>query len=111
MTFSLSPGQAHDASEGRELLKRLGSPDRPLNLIMDVRMKATRPANWPWTWATPVVPPKSTRLQLGVRPRHVQAPNEVETLVPAPQVRQLKREEPTDSVKLTELLALYAHLH
>ena len=35
ITFSLSPGQAHDAPEGRELLKRLGPPNRPLHLIMD----------------------------------------------------------------------------
>jgi hypothetical protein len=31
----LSPGQAHDAPEGRELLKRLGKPNRPLHLLMD----------------------------------------------------------------------------
>ena len=35
VTFSLSPGQAGDAPEGRALLSRLGAPDRPLHLIMD----------------------------------------------------------------------------
>ena len=35
ITFSLSPGQAHDAPEGRKLLTRLG-PQRPgLSLLMD----------------------------------------------------------------------------
>jgi transposase len=33
--FTLSPGQAHDAPEGRALLSRLGPPNRPLHLIMD----------------------------------------------------------------------------
>ena len=35
ITFCLSPGQAHDAPEGRALLPRLGAPSRPLHLIMD----------------------------------------------------------------------------
>jgi len=35
VTFSLSPGQAHDAPAGRALLSRLGPPDRPLHLLMD----------------------------------------------------------------------------
>lgn len=35
MTFSPFPGQTHDAPEGRESLKRLGPPSRPLHLIMD----------------------------------------------------------------------------
>jgi transposase len=33
--FSLSPGQAHDAPEGQELLRRLGAPNRLLHLLMD----------------------------------------------------------------------------
>ena len=36
MTFSLSPGQAHDAPEGRKLLKRLGSQRHNLSLLMDM---------------------------------------------------------------------------
>ena len=35
MTYSLSPGQAHDAPEGRKLLKRLGSQRHNLSLLMD----------------------------------------------------------------------------
>ena len=35
ITFSLSPGQAHDAPAGRLLLERLGAPARPIHLIMD----------------------------------------------------------------------------
>ena len=35
VTFSLSPGQAHDAPEGHELLSRIGPTDRPLHLLMD----------------------------------------------------------------------------
>ena len=35
ITFSLSPGQAHDAPECRALLRRLGGPDRPVHLLMD----------------------------------------------------------------------------
>jgi hypothetical protein len=35
ITFALSPGQAHDASEGRALLKRLGKPNWPIHMLMD----------------------------------------------------------------------------
>ena len=35
ITFSLSPGQAHDAPEGRKLLNRLGQQHANLSLIMD----------------------------------------------------------------------------
>ena len=35
ITFSLSPGQAGDAPEGRKLLTALGAPNRHLHLIMD----------------------------------------------------------------------------
>jgi hypothetical protein len=34
-TFSLSPGQARDAPEGRKLLSGLGGPHRPMHLIVD----------------------------------------------------------------------------
>lgn len=64
MTFSLSPGQAHDASEGRELLKRLGAPDRSLHLIMDRAYEGNETRQLALDLGyTPVVPPKSTRLQ------------------------------------------------
>ena len=35
ITFALSPGQAHDAPEGRKLLHRLGRAPWPLHLLMD----------------------------------------------------------------------------
>ena len=35
MTFSLSPGQAHDAPEGRKLLQRLGPQRKDLSIVMD----------------------------------------------------------------------------
>lgn len=64
MTFSLSPGQAHDASEGRELLKRLGSPDRALHLIMDRAYEGNETRQLALDLGyTPVVPPKSNRIQ------------------------------------------------
>jgi transposase len=35
LTFALSPGQAHDAPEGRKLLQRVGRMPRPVHLLMD----------------------------------------------------------------------------
>ena len=35
MTFSLSPGQAHDAPEGRKLLNRLGPQRENPSVVMD----------------------------------------------------------------------------
>jgi hypothetical protein len=35
LTFALSPGQAHDAPEGRTLLHRFGRLPRPIHLLMD----------------------------------------------------------------------------
>ena len=35
VTFSLSPGQAHDAPEGRKLLRRLGPQRASPALVMD----------------------------------------------------------------------------
>jgi transposase len=35
VTFSLSPGQDHDAPAGRALLKQLGPSSRPIHLLMD----------------------------------------------------------------------------
>ena len=63
VTFSLSPGQAHDGPHGQELLKSLGPPAWPMHLLMDrayegneTRQLALDPG------FTPVVPPRSTRL-------------------------------------------------
>src|SRR5689334_21153915 len=35
VTFTLSPGQAHDCPEGRQLLRKLGEAKWPIHLIMD----------------------------------------------------------------------------
>ena len=35
LAVALSPGQAHDAPEGRKLLHRLGRMPRPIHLLMD----------------------------------------------------------------------------
>jgi len=61
ITFSLSPGQAHDAPEGRALLSRLGAPNRPLHLIMD-RANETRQLALDLGFIA-VVPPLATRVE------------------------------------------------
>src|SRR6186713_3127803 len=53
ITFSLSPGQAHDAPEGRALLSRLGPPSRgrcTSSWIAPTR--ATRHGSLRWTWVS-----------------------------------------------------------
>jgi len=71
MTFSLSPGQAHDAKPGEELLKSmdlnalgLRSTDSKISMIMDRAYEgdATRQLVLDLGFA-PVVPPKANRLQ------------------------------------------------
>jgi transposase len=50
--------------EGRELLKRLGAPDRPLHLIMDRAYEGNETRQLALDLGyTPVVPPKSTRVE------------------------------------------------
>ena len=44
MTFSLSPGQAHDAPEGRKLLHRLGVQQKDLSIVMDRAYEGQRDA-------------------------------------------------------------------
>ena len=63
ITFSLSPGQAHDAPEGRKLLTQLGGQDRPMHLIMDRAYEGdeTRQLAFDLGFA-PVVPPQSPRI-------------------------------------------------
>lgn len=64
ITFSLSPGQAHDAPEGRELLKRLGPPNRPLHLLMDRAYEGNETRQLALDLGfIPVVPPLRTRLE------------------------------------------------
>ena len=63
MTFSLSPGQAGDAPEGRALLSSLGAPDRPLHLIMDRAYEGNETRQLALDLGfIPVVPPKTTRI-------------------------------------------------
>jgi hypothetical protein len=38
VTFCVSEGQAHDAPQGRRLLRSLGPASRPIHLIMDPRL-------------------------------------------------------------------------
>ena len=61
ITFSLSPGQAHDAPEGSKLLTRLG-PQRPgLSLLMDRAYEGNETRQLALGFM-PVVPPLSTRV-------------------------------------------------
>jgi transposase len=63
ITFALSPGQAHDAPEGRRLLRKLGGATWPIHLIMDRAYEGdeTRQLALDLNFV-PVVPPKSTRI-------------------------------------------------
>ena len=64
VALSLSPGQAHDAPEGRKLLNRLGKQDDDLPLIMDRAYEGneTRQLALALGYA-PVVPPLRTRTE------------------------------------------------
>ena len=63
ITFALSPGQAHDAPEGRELLNRLGPPSRPLYLLMDRAYEGDETRQLALELGfVPVVPPKNNRI-------------------------------------------------
>ena len=63
LTFALSPGQAHDAPEGRKLLHRVGRMPRLIHLLMDRAYEgdATRQLALDLGYV-PVVPPKHNRL-------------------------------------------------
>lgn len=63
ITFSLSPGQAHDAPAGRELLKRLGPQQGELHLVMDRAYQGDETRQLALALGyTPVVPPLNTRI-------------------------------------------------
>ena len=63
VTFSLSPGQAHDAPEGRKLLGRLGLQDQNRFLLMDRAYQGNETRQLALALGfTPVVPPLSTRV-------------------------------------------------
>jgi transposase len=64
ITFALSPGQAHDAPAGRALLRRLGTPGRPIHLIMDRAYEGDETRQLALDLGfLPVVPPLRTRVQ------------------------------------------------
>jgi len=62
--FSLSPGQASDSVEGRELLAGIGPLPAPLHLIMDKAYQDDETRQLALDFGfIPVVPPKSNRLE------------------------------------------------
>ena len=63
VTFCLSPGQAHDAAEGRRLLSSLGVTSRPVHLLMDRAYEGAETRQLALDLGfIAVVPPKSNRL-------------------------------------------------
>ncbi len=63
MAFALSPGNAHDAPEGRKLLKRLERPSSRPALVMDRAYEDDETRRLASDLGfTPVVPPKSSRI-------------------------------------------------
>ena len=62
ITFALSPGQAHDAAEGRKLLNNMGKPHWPIHLLMDKAYEGDETRQLALDLGfIPVVPPKSNR--------------------------------------------------
>jgi transposase len=63
ITFALSPGQAHDAPEGRKLLRRLGQAPQGVHLIMDRAYEGEETRQLALDLGfIPVVPPKNNRI-------------------------------------------------
>jgi transposase len=63
ITFALSPGQAHDAAIGRELLHALGPPQSSVALLMDRANEGDDTCQLALDLGyQPAVPPKSNRL-------------------------------------------------
>jgi len=63
ITFALSPGQAHDAPEGRKLLSRLGKAPWPMHLLMDRAYEGDETRQLAFDLGfNPVVPPKANRV-------------------------------------------------
>ncbi len=63
ITFALSPGQAHDAPEGRKLLHKLGKTPWPIHLLMDRAYEGDETRQLALDLGfIPVVPPKQTRV-------------------------------------------------
>jgi transposase len=63
IAFTLSPGQAHDAPEGRQLLLGLSRPTQPTAMIMDRAYEGNETRALVMELGfTPIVPPKENRL-------------------------------------------------
>ena len=63
ITVALSPGQAHDAPEGRKLLQRFGTMPRPIHRLMDRAYEGDETRQLAVDLGyVPVVPPKHNRL-------------------------------------------------
>ena len=63
VAFSLSPGQAHDAPQGRRLLSRLGPQQQNLSVVMDRAYEGNETRQLALELGfEPVVPPLSTRI-------------------------------------------------
>ena len=82
MTFSLSPGGAHDAPEGRKLLRGLGPVKGGPRLIMDRTHEGDETRQLALDFGfEPVVPPKKNRLSPWEYDREIyKRRNEVERL-------------------------------
>lgn len=82
VTFSLSPGQAHDAPAGRELMRKLGQQAEPIHLIMDRAYEGNETRQLALDLGfTPVVPPLRTRVTAWEYNREIyKRRNEVERL-------------------------------
>ena len=64
VTFALSPGQAHDAEQGRKLVATLGKPSWPIHLLMDRAYEGNETRQLALDLGfEPVVPPKSNRVE------------------------------------------------
>ncbi len=62
--FSLSPGQSHDAREGRDLLFQIPLPLEPVALLMDKAYEGDETRQLAMTLGyTPAVPPKGNRVE------------------------------------------------
>ena len=63
IAFSISPGQAHDAPEGRKLLRRLGRQQGNPSLVMDRAYSGDETRRVAFELGfTPVVPPLKSRV-------------------------------------------------
>ena len=63
MKFDLSPGQDGDGPRGRDLLNKLGPPERPTHLLMDRAYEGNETRKLAVELGyVPVVPPLSTRV-------------------------------------------------